>query len=193
MLYDSKEYERVVFAEVVIPDRPNTYGDIHTPKQVKDIAYGFMKAGIGDTVGIDVDHDNEDLSGSIKVIESFIAREGDPDFIEGSWVVGLYIGDDSTWNKVLDGDITGYSYEACMYSKDAEIEIPIVRTVAGFTAKDVIDDHFHTFLVVLDMEGNVLYGSTNDVDSHTHSIMNNTYTEYGLGHSHRYNIYPAGE
>ena len=193
MLYDEKEYERVVFAEVVVPNRPNTYNDIHTPKQVKDIAYGFMKAGIGDLVGIDVDHDNNDLSPSIKVIESFIAREGDPDFIEGSWVVGLYIGDDATWSKILNGDITGYSYEAFMYSKEAEINIPIVKTVSGTTEPDVIDGHQHTFLVLLDASGNVLYGSTSAEDNHTHVIMNNTFSEYGLGHTHRINIYSAGE
>ena len=45
------------------------------------------------------------------VVESFIAREGDPDFVAGSWVVGVHVPDVEIWKQVENGELTGFSIE----------------------------------------------------------------------------------
>ncbi len=77
----AKEWEQIVFAEVLIPDTPNTYGDVYTRQAIKEFAYEFARLGYG----IDVQHNQNDITGTgAYVAESFIVREGDKDFIEGS-------------------------------------------------------------------------------------------------------------
>lgn len=70
---DGDEWERVVFAEVLIPNVPNVFGDLWSPAAVREAAYEFMRQGYG----IDVDHDNVDVSGPVHVVESFIVRAAD--------------------------------------------------------------------------------------------------------------------
>jgi hypothetical protein len=181
---DDGGFERLVFAEVLIPEVPNTYGDYHTRESVRQFAYGFAMSGYG----IDVDHDNDDVSQSVYVVESFIARAGDPDFIEGAWVVGMHIKDDDLWQRILDGEINGYSYEALMYRHPIGLEVPDVHTRYGTTQPDVYDGHTHDFFVLLEENGQVMTGGTTVTDGHAHTISSHTFTDRVLGHSHIYNF-----
>lgn len=181
---DEDGYERIVMGEVLIPNTLNTYGDFHTEESVRQFAYGFMKKGFG----IDIDHDNVDVSGDIDIIESFIARPGDPDFVEGSWVVGCHIKSDELWQRVLDGELHGYSYEAIVGMMEIEITVPAESTKHGTTQPDLDDGHTHEFYVLLDANGRVLTGGTSETGGHTHTISHHTFTDVALGHSHIFNI-----
>ena len=181
---DDEGFDRLVFAEVIIPDAPNVYGDFHTKQSVRDFAYGFMDAGYG----IDVNHDNDDITGKVYVVESFIAREGDKDFIEGAWVVGMYIPDDDMWQGVLDGNLNGYSYEAFVKVMYTDIEVPNEQDRIGTTEPDIYDKHTHEFFVLLDKEGRPLMGGTSITNGHSHSITRHTTTDTAFEHSHIYNF-----
>lgn len=177
------EYERVAFAEVIIPNTPNSYNDVSTPEEVKAIAYEFARQGYG----LDIEHDEVDVSGvKYYVVESFIARPGDPDFIEGSWVIGIKVIDDDLWQAILDGDINGFSYDAEMYIIEREVELEGSRTITGVTEPDPTDGHTHTFMVVLDDYGTVVAGGTGVTDGHSHEITSHTSTGKTNGHAHRY-------
>lgn len=181
---DADGFERIVYAEVVIPDSLNVFGDYHTKEAIRQFAYGFMMNGFG----IDIDHDNDDVSQDVYVVESFIARPGDPDFIEGAWVVGMHIASDEIWQKVLDGEINGYSYEALMRGLDIQIEVPYEVTRNGVTEPDLRDGHTHEFFVILDPDGRVIVGGTTETDGHTHKISQHTFTDDADGHSHIFNF-----
>lgn len=180
---DDPEYERVVFAEVLVPGVPNSYADYWTEKGIREAAYMFMREGYG----IDLEHDQVDRSGPLYVIESFIAREGDPDFIKGSWVVGMKIEDDALWQDVLDNKINGYSFEALVEFTEATLTFEDDGTRTGIT-EPAADGHTHTFMAVVDFSGNVLSGGTDVVDGHSHDITSHTTTGSSAGHKHRYNI-----
>lgn len=187
MLYlkkDTNGFERVVYGEVLIPHVRNVYGDLHTEASVRDFAYGFMIQGFGK----DVNHDNLDRSGQLHVVESFIAREGDPDFIKGSWVVGMYIGDDDIWDQVLAGELNGYSYEALIKQTDVLVGLPALAVRYGLTEPDLFDQHTHAFFAILDDDGRVLAGGTAVTQDHRHDILTHTTTEEAWGHNHRYNL-----
>lgn len=181
---DEEGYERLVFAEVIIPDVPNSHGDIHTRESVKEFAYGFML----NRFGVDVDHDEQDLSDSLTVVETFIARDGDPDFIPGSWVVGMYIGDDVVWNSIRSGEINGYSYQAWVEALPVDVTIQADVTRFGRTQPDLQDGHTHDFFAMIDTEGRLIAGGTTVTNGHSHIIRRHTFTEKEFGHSHIFNI-----
>jgi len=184
VLRDSSGFERVVMAELLIPDTVNVYGDFHTSASVKQFAYSFAESGFG----LDVEHDNIDRTGALLVVESFIARPGDSDFIEGSWVIGILIRDNSIWNDVLSGEINGFSYDALVKFVDIIIDIPVDKVISGVTEPDIYDGHTHKYTVILDDDGRVISGGTDVVNSHDHTILVHTSTELTQSHRHIYNI-----
>lgn len=185
------DYERVVMCELLVPDVPNTYGDIYTREAIKDFAYGYAMSNYA----IDIDHDQEDVRDTkLSVVEFFIAREGDPDFIEGSLVVGMKVHDDEVWQKVLSGELNGYSFEAEAYVTEVAIQNLRERQVVGITEPDLIDGHTHDYLVILNALNHPVSGGTGVTDGHSHKITRHTVTNkaisvFGAGeHSHRYQV-----
>ncbi|MGW8180033.1 MAG: XkdF-like putative serine protease domain-containing protein [bacterium] len=179
------DWERVVFAELLIPDTTDVYGDFHTKESVKNFAYGFMRQGFG----VEVEHTGVDRSSDgIHVVESFLAREGDPDFIAGAWVIGMFIGDDAVWQGVLDGEYGGFSYTALIKKYDVEMVVPLDVVRVGVTEPDVTDGHVHDFVVILDADGRPIAGGTSTVNGHAHKIRSHTLTEKEDGHVHIYNF-----
>lgn len=178
------EWERVVFAEVLIPETPNVYGDYMSREHVKAAAYAFLRHGFG----IDIEHDNVDVSGAVNVVESFIVRPGDPDFIEGSWVIAMYIGDDQIWRDVLDNKINGFSYEALVQFLPAVLHEDDDLMRYGVTEASLEDGHTHDFFVMVDETNRPVLGGTSVTDGHSHTISIHTTTDETNGHTHRYNL-----
>lgn len=190
VLRDHAGYERVVMGEVLIPDTPNTYGDIYTPDAIREFVYAFAKRGYI----IDHEHDLEDISDKgIYVVESFIARPGDPDFIAGSWVVAMRIEDDEMWAKVLNNEINGYSFEALCMMQEIVFQNLRDRQVIGDTDPDPVDGHTHTYLLILDSANTVISGSTGVTNGHSHRITRHTVTMIENGHRHRIQVNPVEE
>lgn len=187
---DGAEFEQFVMCELLIPDTPNSFGDISTKEMIRDAAFQFAAQGYG----LDVNHDQEDVKGAkLVVVESFIARPGDPDFIEGSWVVGMKILDDALWQQVLSGELNGFSYEAEVYMTPVIIQNLRNRQVSGTTEPDPTDGHTHTYLVLLDALNRPISGGTGVTDGHSHRIVSHTVTELavdpkGYEHSHRFQV-----
>lgn len=178
-------WERVVFAEVLVPEVANVYGDYWTREGIKQAAYMFMMKGYG----IDVEHNNIDVTGLCAVVvESFIVRPGDLDFIEGSWVVGMKILDDTLWAGVLSGEINGYSYEALVEFFSGFITMVDDGIRQGVTEPDLTDGHTHEFFVLVDETNRPIDGGTTVNDGHSHTISVHTTTDESAGHVHRYNL-----
>ena len=59
---------------------------------------------------MDTEH-NHQVSGAT-IVESFIARKGDPDFAEGAWVLGVRMTDGELWERVKSGELNGFSVDA---------------------------------------------------------------------------------
>lgn len=183
---DADGFERIVFGEILIPDQPNVYGDYHSRESVREFAYAFAKHGFG----LNVEHDNPDIlpDGRVTVVESFVARSGDPDFIVGSWVLGVWIHDDEIWNAVLDGKINGFSYEAMVRFFELDLLVPEQTTQYGRTKPDFMDGHDHGFFVLLDDAGRVVGGGTTESQGHRHFIEHHTFTEKADDHVHVYQL-----
>lgn len=179
----ASEEKRIVWAEVYVPNVPDTDMDFMDADAVEHAAYTFMKDM--NLKKIDVQHSNDLVEGA-SVVESFIARKGDPDFIEGAWVVGVHIPDNATWGQIKKGEINGFSLEALVKGEDTTLEIEIPPVVRGKTAKSA--DHEHEFYVTYDPEGNLVGGRTDEVNGHSHAIRRGTLTEKAEDHDHRFSF-----
>jgi len=180
------EDRQLAYGEVYLPMIPDSQGDFMTEIEIEKMAHEFMKSGL--LRGVDTQHDLCD-NGSI-IVESFIAREGDPDFIKGAWVAAVWCSDE-VWPLVKSGELGGFS----MYGKGERIptmitiEIPDNGILKGYT--DTFEDHTHTYSIRFDKEGGYLGGDTNVVNGHAHKITKGTTTEDADDHRHRFSFVEA--
>ena len=181
------EDKQLAYGAVYMPMIPDSQGDFMTEAEIEKMAHGFMKDGL--LRGVDTQHDLCD-NGAV-VVESFISREGDPDFlIKGSWVAAVWCPDD-IWPMVKSGELGGFS----MYGKGERIptmitiEIPDNGILKGDT--DHAEDHTHKFVIKFDEDGKFLGGETNIVDGHSHKITKGTATEDADDHRHRFSFVEA--
>jgi hypothetical protein len=172
--------QQVVLAEVYAPGVPDSQGDFMTAEEIRLMAYGFMKKG--QMGNVDREHDNQTFGATI--VESFIARDGDPDFIPGSWVVGVYIPDPAQWANVKNGTFNGFSFDGEGDRHDREITLEVPDWLVGETS--VTNDHSHVFTVRYGPSGEFLGGETGITDGHSHEIKRGTVTEETDGHDHRF-------
>jgi hypothetical protein len=176
------EMLQVVYGEVYTPYVLDSDKDFMTEEAVMRMAHLFMILGLNDKV--DREHDNV-LTGSY-VVESWVAREGDPDFLQGAWVVGIKL-DDESWAEYLKGEINGFSFQAINEHIKTHLVMYMPEYIVGDTSVD--DGHMHKFKVFFDEDGNYMGGSTdyhtdeNGV-KHRHLIRRGTKTEDAEGHGH---------
>lgn len=174
---------RMVWGEVYAPDRPDSQNEFMRADTIQKMAWDFIRDGR--QCQIDFMHDNKVVSKrQLAIVESFIAREGDPDFIPGAWVIGMHIPDDQMWLAVKSGKINGFSLEALVTRHEQQAELSIPPVVTGKTSK--FEQHEHTFMVEYDHVGDFVGGKTNFVDGHFHEIVAGTHTQTAKGHSHRF-------
>ncbi len=99
--------KQIVYGEVYRPDEKDTDGNWMTANTIEKMAHEFME----DLRLTQIDKNHEGDTEDCVVVESFIARSGDPDFAEDSWVVGVKVHDDAVWKSIEKGEITGFSIE----------------------------------------------------------------------------------
>ena len=99
--------QQIVFGEVYVPNRRDTDGNFMTAETIEKMAHDFLRNKRN--AQISKGHDGNSDKGC--VVESFIAREGDPDFVAGSWVVGVHVPDARIWKSIEAGELTGFSIE----------------------------------------------------------------------------------
>jgi len=174
---------QIVYAEVYVPDTPDSDNDFMSVDTVREMGHNFLANGR--VTKVDVNHSRDEIAAA--VVESFIVRKGDPDFIENAWVAGIKIMDDSVWELIKSGEINGFSLDGVGQGKDTELEIEIPEFVKGETDKQ--DNHKHIFKVHFDDEGTFLGGQTvDDETDHVHLIKRGTITEETNDHAHRFSF-----
>jgi hypothetical protein len=174
---------QAVWAEVYAPGIPDSQGDFMEAETIREMAWDFMRrGGVGN---IDVGHDLR-RSGCY-VIESFIARDDDPLFIPGSWVMGVRVPSQELWRRIRNGEINGFSIYGQAVRQPATIELDLPDSLEGMTEE--AQGHAHRFRVRLDHDGALTGGETLPAaDGHVHRIVAGTVTEEAQGHRHRFSF-----
>lgn len=174
--------QQLVYAEVYAPNVLDSQGHFMEPDEVIKMAHRFIsenKQGM-----VDVNHDESTIDAN--VVESFVARKNDPDFLEGAWVVGVHIRDSKVWEDVKNNRINGFSLQGVGKAHIVEAEIEVPSELSGKT--QLSKNHEHTFTVKLKEDGTIESGYTDEVDGHRHVITSGTITEQSEGHAHRYSF-----
>jgi hypothetical protein len=173
---------QIVFGEVLAPGLVDAQGDCMSATEIARTAYRFLQKGR--QAAVDTDHDRA-LNGS-HVVESFIARDGDPTFIPGAWVIGVRVPDPGLWARIKKGELNGFSFEGIGLRAAATVQLDIPDSVSGQSQEAA--GHCHRFVVAFDEAGCFLGGETDEVAGHRHGIRKGTVTEDAAGHSHRYSF-----
>jgi len=178
-------YERIVFGEVYIPNHIDAHGTTMTREEVKRVAYDFLRKGFVNKI----DEQHSWKESGCYVVESFIARDGDPDFVPGSWVLGTKIEGDALWQKVLNGEYNGYSIAG--YSEREKAYVSLTRTRESdieteFCLADGIDKHSHMIHIIFDDGGKIIPTWTSESFGHSHEVILSTATEIEASHNHRF-------
>lgn len=109
LVYKNEE-KRIVYGPVLIPDEPDTDGDVVTAEQIENVAHKFVE----EYGNIDLMHSLNNVG---RLVESYILPvdlEVDEETIipKGSWIMGVRVTDDDTWQAVKDGKLVGFSIMA---------------------------------------------------------------------------------
>lgn len=174
--------QQLIYGEVYAPGPPDSQGDFMVPAEIQKMAHDFLRRGL--VTKIDLSHSRKE-SGCC-IVESFIARDGDPHFIAGSWVIGVHVPDD-IWPLVKSGELNGFSLDGEGFRVPTEVRMEVPEVLSGQT--DDVDGHTHTFFVKFSDEGVFLGGVTDaGPDGHFHRIVRGTLTETEAGHAHRFSF-----
>ena len=103
-----KEEERYVLGVVLEPEEEDAQGDIYSAEEVRQTAHKFMD----EYRNIGYMHDKM-VNNKVAILESFLSPEGfsinEKSVKKGTWLLGLRIKDDSLWDQIKSGEITGLS------------------------------------------------------------------------------------
>ena len=177
---------QIVFGTVYEPNAVDTHGETISEEDVFKMAWEFIEKGRHQN--IDVNHDFV-KSGS-SVVESFIARDGDPDFPPGAWVLGVRCTDE-TWEKVLTGDLNGFSLAGYATEIKVRATTEVTKRINGTTEKSTIEilpPHTHDYTLNYNTKGQLLSGTTTTVLGHSHPIKAETATSKAMDHAHRFQV-----
>jgi hypothetical protein len=102
--------KRIVYGPVLIPDEPDTDDDVVTAEQIETVAHNFVE----EYGNIDLMHSLNNVG---KMIESYILPmdlelENDVIVPKGSWMLGVRVTNDDSWQAVKDGKLSGFSIMA---------------------------------------------------------------------------------
>ena len=109
LVYKNEE-KRIVYGPVLIPNEPDTDGDVVTAEQIENVAHKFVE----EYGNIDLMHSLNNVG---RLVESYILPvdlEVDEDTLipKGSWIMGVRVTDDDAWQAVKDGKLSGFSIMA---------------------------------------------------------------------------------
>lgn len=102
--------KRIVYGPVLIPDEPDTDDDVVTAEQIENVAHKFVE----DYGNIDLMHSLNNVG---RLVESYISPvdlEIDKDTVvpKGSWLMGVRVTDEESWQAVKDNKLGGFSIMA---------------------------------------------------------------------------------
>lgn len=176
------ESRQIVFGQVYQPNKIDGKGWYMDPSEVEKMAHRYMKLGdLRNT--IDTNHDN--VPNGCYPVQSFIARKGDPDYAEGSWVLGVKITNTDIWKQIVKGELNAFSMEIFVRRVPAVVEYEVTPNQVG-DVEAAQDGHSHYFFAQIDENGRVIGGRTSVSAGHYHEIKVNSVTEESNKHAHRF-------
>jgi hypothetical protein len=115
------EDEQIVTGIVADPENVDSYGQMIEAAVVRKMAHNYMQhhRNLGTDHAKDEDGNPIILNEDIVILESWVTREegviGGETVPVGAWVLVVRVLNDEIWQRVLDGELNGYSFEAIVW------------------------------------------------------------------------------
>lgn len=113
--------EQVVYGIVYEPDEVDAHGDTTTAEEIRAACYNYMASYAG---VMKMNHRGGTID--VIVLENYIApcdfKVDKQQVKRGSWVLVVRVNDEAIWEKIVDGDLTGYSFAGYVDVTDLENE-----------------------------------------------------------------------
>lgn len=192
MVYQMKQkvvenWKRLVYGEVYVPYRIDTDLEFATPEEIEKAAHYFMAQS--NTHNVDSEHNFKQADNI--VVQSYIAKENDPDgFVPGSWIAVGQIKDDAQWELVKSGKLNGWSMAGRSDKVPRTVKVTALVSATLKTdesIKEGVENHVHDMILKFN-DGKVMPTMTSEVLGHSHEVIATTATEEANGHSHRFNL-----
>ena len=102
--------KRIVYGPVLIPDEPDSDKDVVSAEKIEEVAHKFVE----DYGNIDLQHSLNNVG---RLVESYITPvelviNENLTVPKGSWMMGVRVTDDNTWQAVKNGKLGGFSIMA---------------------------------------------------------------------------------
>lgn len=127
--------KHIVIGVVYQPDVEDVHGDMMDAVEIEKAAHLFMENQ--HTYNIDKQHDLDADKGY--VVESYIApcdmEIGNQIIAKGSWVAGVKVTDDATWEDIQKGEITGFSMWGVGKREEVEEDTTVSKSLMKRIAK----------------------------------------------------------
>nr|WP_145404243.1 XkdF-like putative serine protease domain-containing protein [Paenibacillus xylanexedens] len=127
--------KHIVIGVVYQPDVEDVHGDMMDAVEIEKAAHLFMENQ--HTYNIDKQHDLDADKGY--VVESYIApcdmEIGGQVIAKGSWVAGVKVTDDDTWEDIQKGEITGFSMWGVGKREEVEEDTTVSKSLMKRIAK----------------------------------------------------------
>jgi hypothetical protein len=175
--------KKIAYGLVYEPNVIDAHGDMMTSIEIEKLAYKFLKLPDLSKV-IDIQHDGKAIEAY--PVESFIARKGDSDFKEGSWIVAIKVEDSAVWDLAKRGILNGFSYEVKAYTTPTVVPFESVAYSTGVTEET--EGHSHVFYAEYDGTGLITKGYTSEDAGHSHTMSGTSATDITDGHGHRFEV-----
>jgi hypothetical protein len=177
--------QQIVMGAVYVPGQIDTDGEAMTRPEVEKAAHRFLASG--KVNAIDVQHNGVPCGAS--VIESFLTRDGDPDFpVLGTWVMAVKVQNVDVWQQIKKGELNGFSLAGRVIMQPAVVRFQAPESANGTTeaASDSSGaEHHHDISLQFGGDGQITRTTTGTVNSHAHNVLGPTTTEPADGHAHR--------
>lgn len=103
--------KRIVYGPVLVPGEPDHEGEVLTAEKIEDVAFKFME----DFRYIDLSHTLQEVgrpvaSHILDRPQTFAMKDGSVlSLPQGTWMLGIRVRDDKSWERVLSGELRGFS------------------------------------------------------------------------------------
>jgi hypothetical protein len=117
--------ERIVYGEAYVPWEVDLQREYATEAEVLRMAHGFMlkRGKVGEMHGRWKMPDGQNPG---EIVESFVARRGDPHFTAGAWCVGVKA-HPSIWERVLSNQYRGFSIGGRWATRPISLQVSLMR------------------------------------------------------------------
>ena len=178
----------IVIGPVYQPLRLDSQNEATIREEIKKQAYNFMLNGRWDA--IDIEHDKK--KSGCRVVESFIVRDGDPEYTPGDWVLAAKVFDEDLLERVEKGELNAWSFSGKVTRTPVLFLLSHPIEGEGTTEKSdggiVGVTHSHTVKLVFDDNARVVPTWTDINLGHSHIVPSLTATALEFDHAHRLKI-----